>query len=35
MHRKKTIDGKEGFFWTESDDGKTEYSFEFYMMKKL
>lgn len=27
--QKKTIAGKEGYFWTEMDDGITEYKFEY------
>ena len=26
---KKTINGKEGYFWTETDDGRTEYKFQY------
>ena len=33
--QKKTIGGKEGFFWTETDDGKTEYKFEFLQDGKI
>lgn len=27
--QKKNIAGKDGYFWTEMDDGKTEYNFEY------
>ena len=33
--QKKTIAGKEGFFWTEMDDGRTEYKFEYLQDGKI
>ena len=33
--QKKTIAGKDGFFWTEMDDGKTEYKFEYLQDGKI
>ncbi len=33
--QKKTIAGKDGFFWTEMDDGKTEYKFEYIQDGKI
>ena len=33
--QKKTIAGKDGFFWTELDDGRTEYKFEYLQDGKL
>ena len=33
--QKKTIAGKDGYFWTETDDGKTEYKFEFLQDGKV
>lgn len=33
--QKKTIAGKEGYFWTEMDDGITEYKFEYLNNGKI
>ena len=33
--QKKTIAGKDGFFWTEMDDGRTEYKFEYLQDGKI
>ncbi len=33
--QKKSIAGKDGYFWTESDDGKTEYNFEYLQDGKI
>ena len=33
--QKKTIAGKDGFFWTEMDDGKIEYKFEYLQDGKI
>ncbi|RAP52049.1 MAG: hypothetical protein BZ138_03745 [Methanosphaera sp. rholeuAM270] len=33
--QKKTIAGKDGYFWTEMDDGKTEYKFEYLQDGKI
>ncbi len=33
--QKKTIAGKEGFFWTEMDDGRTEYKFVYLQDGKI
>lgn len=33
--QKKSIAGKDGYFWTESDDGKTEYKFEYLQDGKI
>jgi len=32
---KKSIAGKDGYFWTEMDDGKTEYNFEYLQDGKI
>lgn len=33
--QKKTIAGKDGYFWTEMDDGRTEYKFEYLQDGKI
>jgi len=35
VHRKKTINGKDGYFWTEEDDEGTEYNFEYIQDGKV
>ena len=33
--QKKTIAGKDGYYWTEMDDGRTEYNFEYLQDGKI
>ena len=33
--QKKTIGGKDGYLWTETDDGRTEYNFEYIQDGKV
>ena len=33
--QKKSIAGKDGYFWTEQDDGRTEYNFEYLQDGKV